>query len=73
MPEFMSRCAEFAGRFTVTGPIKTVFDLFSPLGERLWVPDWSPELLYPPGAVWAAGRFSGPGKKQGRPFGLSRC
>ena len=57
MPEFMSRCAEFAGRFTVTGPIKTVFDLFSPLGERLWVPDWSPELLYPPGAVWARGQI----------------
>lgn len=25
----------------------TVFPLFTPLGERLWVPDWNPTMLYP--------------------------
>jgi len=28
---------------------------FSPLGERLWVPDWEPEILHPPGESWAQG------------------
>jgi hypothetical protein len=32
-----------------------VFELFSPLGEKLWVPDWDPELLHPPGGVWERG------------------
>src|SRR5262249_687914 len=36
-------------------PIDTVFELFSPLGEKRWVPEWDPELLYPPGVSWASG------------------
>jgi hypothetical protein len=32
-----------------------VFGLFSPTGERLWVPGWDPELLHPQGVEWAAG------------------
>lgn len=32
-----------------------MFKLFSPLGEKSWVPDWNPELLYPPGVAWAEG------------------
>jgi hypothetical protein len=32
-----------------------VFELFSPLGEKLWVPSWDPELLYPEGAAWEEG------------------
>jgi muconolactone delta-isomerase len=24
----------------------TVFPLFTPLGERLWVPDWNPTIIY---------------------------
>ena len=28
------------------GP-RTVFPLFTPLGERLWVPDWDPTIIYP--------------------------
>ena len=52
MPKFIARSTELTGRFTVHAPIETVFELFSPLGERLWVPDWNPELLYPSDAAW---------------------
>lgn len=27
--------------------LATVFPLFTPLGERLWVPDWNPTIIYP--------------------------
>lgn len=29
--------------------------MFSPLGEKRWVPDWNPELLHPPSVSWEAG------------------
>jgi hypothetical protein len=32
-----------------------VFPLFSPLGEKNWVPGWDPELLHPPGVSWQDG------------------
>lgn len=57
MTDFSARAVEFNGRFTVAGAIETVFDLFSPLGERHWVPDWNPELLYPSGISWACGQI----------------
>lgn len=57
MADFVARSVEFTGRFTVPGPIETVFDLFSPLGERAWVPDWNPEFLHPSGVVWACGQI----------------
>jgi hypothetical protein len=57
MSEFSARSVEFKGRFVVPGPIETVFDLFSPLGERNWVPDWNPELLHPSGVCWARGQI----------------
>jgi len=57
MTDFVARSAEFNGRFVVPGPIETVFDLFSPLGERLWVPDWNPELLHPSGVSWVCGQI----------------
>ena len=57
MTDFIALSAEFNGRFAVAGPIEAVFDLFSPLGERLWVPDWNPELLYPSGVSWACGQI----------------
>jgi hypothetical protein len=57
MTGFMAHSAEFTGRFTVAGPISTVFDLFSPLGERLWVPNWEPQLLHPAGVSWACGQI----------------
>ena len=57
MTERTALSVEFNGRFAVAGPIEAVFDLFSPLGERLWVPDWNPELLYPSGVSWACGQI----------------
>ena len=31
----------------LTGPIDRVFPLFTPLGEKLWIGGWDPELLHP--------------------------
>lgn len=55
MSEFVARSVEFRGGLTVAGPVEQVFELFSPLGEKLWVPEWNPELLHPPDASWARG------------------
>ena len=55
MSEFVAKSVEFSGGFAVAGPIEQVFELFSPLGEKLWVPGWNPELLYPPDTSWARG------------------
>ena len=46
---------EFTGELAVALPIDGAFELFSPLGEKLWVPGWDPELLHPPGASWERG------------------
>lgn len=32
----------------LNAPPATVFSLFTPLGERLWIPDWNPTIIYPP-------------------------
>jgi hypothetical protein len=53
---FQAQAVEFSGVFTVAGDAGQVFELFSPLGERAWVPGWDPELLHPPGVEWAAGQ-----------------
>lgn len=52
---FASRSRKLAGTIQVDGPVARVFPLFSPLGERHWVPDWNPELLHPKGVEWAEG------------------
>lgn len=52
---FVPRSIELKGALRLPAPPDKVFDLFSPLGERLWVPGWNPELLYPPGASWERG------------------
>ena len=57
MAGFQARAVEFSGGFTVVGDVGEVFELFSPLGERAWVPGWDPELLHPPGVEWAAGQI----------------
>jgi hypothetical protein len=54
--EFVPRTIELHGRFELDAPVGPVFHLFSPLGERLWVPDWQPELLHPFGASWERGQ-----------------
>jgi hypothetical protein len=45
----------FAGEFTVKGLVDQVFSLFSPIGEKCWVPQWEPELLHPAGVAWERG------------------
>jgi hypothetical protein len=57
MSDFRARSVEFTGHFVAPGPIDTVFGLFSPLGERLWVPGWNPELLHPSGVSWVRGQI----------------
>jgi hypothetical protein len=54
--DFVPRTIELHGGFTLRAPIARVFPLFSPLGERSWVPDWEPELLDPFGASWERGQ-----------------
>ena len=55
MAVFAAGTVELSGGFAVTAPLEAVFELFSPLGEKLWVPDWNPELLHPPGVGWERG------------------
>lgn len=55
MGVFTPATARLAGTIELHGPVSEVFELFSPEGERLWVPGWNPELLHPPGETWAQG------------------
>lgn len=55
MSQFASKSVRLVGKITLAGPVEEVFQLFSPLGEKLWVPDWNPEILHPPGASWDVG------------------
>jgi hypothetical protein len=50
-----ARSIELEGGFFMAGPVDTVFELFSPLGEKAWVPGWDPELIHPPGVSWERG------------------
>ena len=54
---FRPAVATFRGRLQVGARIEDVFPLFSPEGERRWVPGWDPELLHPPGATWEEGQI----------------
>jgi hypothetical protein len=54
---FIGRFREFEGGLTVEGPLHQVFPLFSPEGERAWVPGWDPELLHPRDTPWAEGQI----------------
>ena len=54
---FAARSIELSGRFAVEAPVEAAFELFSPLGETLWVPGWNPELLHPPGVGWGQGQI----------------
>jgi hypothetical protein len=62
---FVARSAEFDGRLPVSAPVEKAFELFSPLGERSWVPKWDPELLHPPGVSWAVGQIFRTGEEKG--------
>jgi hypothetical protein len=52
---FAAGSIELIGGFAVSAPLEGVFELFSPLGEKLWVPGWNPEFLHPPGVDWERG------------------
>jgi hypothetical protein len=52
---FTPRSIELSGSFVLSAPPEAVFELFSPLGEKAWVPGWNPELLHPPGVSWEPG------------------
>lgn len=43
------------GRLHVAAPVGPAFELFTPLGEKLWVAGWSPEFHHPPGGEPVAG------------------
>ncbi len=55
MSGFSSKSIRLVGTITLAGPVDEVFQLFSPLGEKRWVPGWNPELLHPPGVSWEEG------------------
>jgi hypothetical protein len=52
---FAAASVELTGGFLVPERVPVVFELFSPNGERKWVPGWNPELLHPPKAEWERG------------------
>jgi len=52
---FAPSSRSLSGGFEIEGSVETAFELFSPLGEKLWVPGWNPEILHPPGATWERG------------------
>jgi hypothetical protein len=52
---FAPRSIELEGRLRAPAAVDTVFELFSPMGEKRWVPGWDPELLHPPGRSWERG------------------
>ena len=52
---FQARSLELSGGFTLPIPLQEAFPLFSPLGEKRWVPGWDPELVHPPGVEWERG------------------
>ena len=50
-----ARSIELEGGFSVADAADSVFELFSPLGEKAWVPGWEPELIHPLGVSWERG------------------
>jgi hypothetical protein len=50
-----SPTAVFEGRLVLHGPIARVFPMFSPMGEKEWVPGWNPQFLHPPAETWCEG------------------
>ena len=52
---FEARSIELAGSFTLPMAPAEAFPLFSPIGEKRWVPGWDPELVHPPGVEWERG------------------
>lgn len=65
MAEFTPLSVTFRGCLSVAAPLARTFPLFSPEGERSWVPGWNPELLYPHKARWEQGQIFRTQEEQG--------
>ena len=52
---FKARSITLSGTLQLPRPPADNFELFSPLGEKRWVPGWDPELIHPPGVAWERG------------------
>lgn len=57
MDRFTPRTLTLRGRVLVAAEVADVFPLFSPEGEKLWVPGWDPEFLDPPEPGWERGQI----------------
>lgn len=57
MGTFEPHVVSLRGRLLLDGEVDKVFPLFSPSGEKLWVPEWEPELIYPNNIEWACGQI----------------
>ena len=55
MEAFIPATIGFTGRIVLGAGAERIFPLFSPLGEKLWVPGWEPRILHPAGAEWEEG------------------
>lgn len=51
---FRPSTATFRGKVHVAAAPDEAFPLFSPEGEKRWVPGWAPEILHPPEGRWEA-------------------
>lgn len=52
MTSFAAESKTLKGQIRLSAPVSDAFRMFSPLGEKLWVPGWNPELLHPASATW---------------------
>lgn len=52
---FKAQHVRRTGSFELPLPPDEALPLFSPEGERAWVPEWTPEYLHPPGGAPAPG------------------
>ena len=57
MDAFRPSTASFTGRLSVQADPVDAFPLFSPQGERSWVPGWNPEILSSRGGEWRQGQI----------------
>lgn len=57
MKPFRSRALTLRGQVLVRAGLDEAFELFSPEGERWWVPGWDPEYLHPADGAWERGQL----------------
>lgn len=46
-PAFQGQSVTRSATIHLQGPIKKVFPLFEPIGEKAWAPGWDPRVVYP--------------------------